>query len=123
MVRYPIVLVALAVSIFLGPVAASADQQPANLAEIEKGMKVYAAQKCAVCHSIAGSGNPKFPLDGVGAKLTADEIRLWITHPVDAAAKAKSTAKPAMRAYPNLPKADLDALVAYMQSLDKKDKK
>jgi len=83
------------------------------------GAKVYAAQKCSICHSIGGEGNKKLPLDGVGAKLTVDQIREWIVNPTEAAAKAKSTAKPAMRAYSKLPKADLDALVVYMKSLDK----
>jgi len=89
-------------------------------AQTEAGMKVYAAQKCSICHSIAGQGNKKLPLDGVGAKLSADQIREWIVTPAEAAKKASSTTKPAMRAYPALPKADLDALVAYLKSLDKK---
>ena len=77
-----------------------------------------AAQKCSVCHAIAGKGGKANPLDGVGAKLSADDTKQWITHPVEAAAKAKSTKKPPMPAkYGSLPAADLDALVAYMQSL------
>lgn len=88
-------------------------------AQTEAGAKIYAAQKCTICHSIAGVGNKKLPLDGVGTKLTADQIREWIVAPVEAAAKAKSTAKPAMKAYASLPKADLDALVGYMKSLAK----
>jgi mono/diheme cytochrome c family protein len=84
------------------------------------GASVYAAQKCSVCHAIAGVGSKRLPLDGVGAKLSSDQIREWIVTPAEAAKKAGSTAKPPMRAYPNLPKADLDALVAYMKSLDKK---
>lgn len=83
------------------------------------GAKVYAAQKCSMCHSIAGVGNKKLPLDGVGTKLSADQIREWMVNPVEAAKKANSTAKPAMRAYPKMEKADLDALVAYMKSLTK----
>ena len=86
----------------------------------DAGMKVYAAQKCSICHAIAGQGNKKLPLDGVGVKLSADQIREWILTPAEAAKKAKSEVKPAMRAYPALPKADLDALVAYLKSLDKK---
>jgi cytochrome c len=83
------------------------------------GAKVYAAQKCTMCHSIAGVGNKKLPLDGVGTKLSADQIKEWIVTPVEAAKKANSTAKPAMKAYPALAKADLDALVGYMKSLTK----
>ena len=85
---------------------------------VKKGLEVYAAQKCAVCHAIAGKGSKTNPLDGVGAKLSTDDIKQWITHPADAAAKAKSTKKPPMpNKYGSLPAADLDALVAYMLSL------
>ena len=88
--------------------------------QVKKGEGVYAAQKCSVCHSIAGKGKKTNPLDGVGTKLSAADIRAWITDPVGMAAKAKSTKKPPMAAkYGKLPPADLDALVAYMQSLKK----
>jgi mono/diheme cytochrome c family protein len=85
---------------------------------VKRGQEVYTAQKCQVCHSVAGKGGKASPLDGVGAKLSADDIRQWITHPKDAATKAKSTKKPPMQdKYSKLPAADIDALVAYMQSL------
>ena len=71
---------------------------------VAKGATVYAAQKCSMCHSIDGKGNAKGPLDAVGSKLKADEIRQWIVTPVEMAAKAKATRKPPMKAYPNLPK-------------------
>ena len=67
-------------------------------AQVKKGAEVYTAQKCQICHSIAGKGNKANPLDGVGKKLSADEIRQWITDPVGMAAKAKSTKKPPMAA-------------------------
>jgi mono/diheme cytochrome c family protein len=86
--------------------------------DVKKGEAVYAAQKCSVCHQIAGKGSKTSPLDGVGTKLSAADIRAWIVTPVEMAAKAKSTKKPPMTAkYSKLPAADLDALVAYMQSL------
>jgi mono/diheme cytochrome c family protein len=92
--------------------------RPAAAQDAKKGAAVYTAQKCQMCHGIAGKGSKANPLDGVGAKLSADDIKQWITHPVDAAAKAKSTKKPPMpNKYGSLPAADLDALVAYMQSL------
>jgi mono/diheme cytochrome c family protein len=85
---------------------------------VKRGQEVYAAQKCSVCHAIAGKGNKQNPLDGVGKKLSADEIRGWIVNPTEMTAKTKSTKKPPMPAkYGKLPKEDLDALVAYMQSL------
>ena len=86
--------------------------------DAKKGEEVYTAQKCQVCHAIAGKGNKNNPLDKVGAKLSAADIREWIVHPTEMTAKAKSTKKPPMPAkYGALPAADLDALVAYMASL------
>ena len=86
--------------------------------DAKRGAEVFAAQKCSVCHSIAGKGGKSSPLDGIGAKLSADDIRKWITSPVEMTAKAKSTKKPPMPAkWASLPAADLDALVAYMASL------
>jgi mono/diheme cytochrome c family protein len=89
-------------------------------AQIERGMKVYADQKCSACHSIAGKGNQKGALDDVGSRLPADEIRTWIMSPAEMTKKTKAERKPPMRAYPNLAKEDLDAVVAYMVSLKKK---
>jgi mono/diheme cytochrome c family protein len=89
-----------------------------DAAAVKRGQEVYTAQKCQLCHAIAGKGNKANPLDGVGAKLSADEIRQWITHPTEMTAKAKSTKKPPMpNKYATLPAADIDALVAYLQSL------
>ena len=87
---------------------------------IDKGIKVYADQKCGVCHSIAGVGNTKGPLDGVGLRLSADDAREWMIHPAEMTKKTNAPRKPFMRAYPSLPKEDLDAVVAYMLSLKKK---
>ena len=87
---------------------------------IKKGAQVYTAQKCQMCHSIAGKGGKQSPLDGVGSKLSAAEIREWIVDPIEMAKKVKSTKKPPMaKKYDKLPAGDIDALVAYMQSLKK----
>jgi len=96
--------------------AATAAAQDAKVAQ---GEKVYADQKCAVCHSIAGKGNNKGPLDGVATKLKAEELREWIVDAKGMTTKTKAPRKPVMRAY-TLPKEDVDALVAYMMTLKKK---
>lgn len=83
----------------------------------ENGATVYGAQKCGMCHSVSGKGNPKGVLDGVGKKLKADEIREWIVNAPAMTAQAKATRKPAMKAYSQLSKGDVEALVAYLQSL------
>ena len=88
-----------------------------DTALIKKGQEVFAAQKCAVCHSIGGKGSKTNPLDGVGAKLSADDIRAWISDPVAMTKKTNSQKKPPMPKNAKLTTADVDALVAYMQSL------
>jgi mono/diheme cytochrome c family protein len=86
--------------------------------DAKRGAQVYAAQKCQSCHAIGGQGMKANPLDGVGKKLSAADIREWIMHPVEMAKKSSSTKKPPMQdRYSKLPPADIDALVAYMQSL------
>jgi mono/diheme cytochrome c family protein len=104
-------LVTLAVAAFL-TAASLADAQ-----SVEKGKEVYAAQKCSICHSIADVGNKKGSLDKVGAKLSAPELRSWITAAPEMATKSKAERKPPMKAYTALAKEDIDNLVAYLQTL------
>jgi cytochrome c553 len=103
-------------------VAGEAVAQAAGAAQgtSDKGATVYAAQKCSLCHGMDGKGNQKAALDDVGSKLTADQIRAWILTPVEMAAKANATRKPVMKPYPNLPKEDLDSLVAFLAAKKKK---
>ena len=99
-------------------VAGGATVSMAGQGDVKRGQAVYTAQKCQLCHAVAGKGNKANPLDGAGTKLTADDIRQWITHPTEMTAKAKSTKKPPMpNKYGSLPAGDIDALVAYLQSL------
>ena len=113
MTRFVTTMVATGIVLF----ANAAFAQHAEV--IQRGEKVYAAQKCQMCHTIAGKGNKNGPLDGVGSKLTPDEIRQWIVDAPGMTAKTKATRKPLMKAYPSLSKEDLDALVTYLASLKK----
>ncbi|MGV3519793.1 c-type cytochrome [Luteitalea sp.] len=101
-----------------GAVLAAIIALPALLSaqDVEKGKAVYTANKCQTCHAIEGKGNKKFPLDGVGKKLSADEISTWITDPKAMEAKLAEKPKIHMKAY-KLADEDLKALVGYMQSL------
>ncbi len=82
------------------------------------GAKIFTDQKCNLCHSIAGKGNAKGPLDDVGAKLSPADIRAWIDDAPGMTKKTNAPRKPVMKAY-SLPKGDVDALVAYLGSLKK----
>jgi mono/diheme cytochrome c family protein len=84
--------------------------------KIAAGKKVYADNKCAVCHSIDGVGNKKFPLDGI-SKKTVDEIKGWLTDPKAEAAKAGKKMTLPMKSYKTLAPENFGALVIYLQSL------
>ena len=106
------VIVGLTVCVGLAAMPAAQDT---SVAQAEK---LFADQKCTLCHSIGDKGNKKGPLDGVASKLKADEIREWIVDAKGMTAKTKSARKPEMKAYA-LPKDDVDALVAYLVTLKK----
>ncbi|MCU1386275.1 MAG: cytochrome c oxidase, cbb3-type, subunit [Acidobacteria bacterium] len=101
----------------LSTLAATASAAPQDLKA--QGEQVFTAQKCSLCHSIAGKGNPKGPLDEVGSKLSDGEIRSWITDAKGMTEKTHAARKPAMKAY-TLSKEDVDALGAYLSTMKKK---
>ncbi len=67
---------ALAGTFVAGLASVAAAQDP-----VKKGQELFTSQKCTMCHSVAGVGNKKFPLDGVGAKLSAADLKEWIVNP------------------------------------------
>jgi mono/diheme cytochrome c family protein len=87
---------------------------------VERGVKVYAEQRCSLCHAVAGKGNPKGPLDDVATKLSAADIRLWLEKPEEMRLKTKSERRPPMKSFVTLAKDDMDGLLAYLQTLKKK---
>lgn len=107
------VIAGLALCVSLAATAAAQD------AKVAQGEKVYADQKCALCHSIGDKGNKKGPLDAVGTTLKTDELREWIVDAKGMTVKTKATRKPDMKTYA-LPQNEVDALVAYMATLKKK---
>jgi predicted CxxxxCH...CXXCH cytochrome family protein len=107
------VVTCLAIVCFFSAALAAAQATAAQ------GEKVFAAQKCGLCHSIDGKGNPKGPLDEAVGKLSPADLRAWITDANAMTAKTKATRKPAMKQFA-LPKEDVDALVAYLSSIKKK---
>ena len=88
--------------------------------KVARGKQVYEEQKCKICHSVGGVGNPKGALDAIGSKHDADTLKQWLTNPKDMAQKAGSTRKPPMRSFATLPAGDIGALTAYLCTLKKK---
>jgi len=118
-------IVLLAVALFAGlqqegeagtaglsdPVATLQEVPTAPDTLVAMGRRLYDREGCAACHSIARVGSPRSPLDGVGSRLTAEELRLWI---VDPQAMRPGIRKPA---HDDLPADEVQALVAFMASL------
>lgn len=98
-------------------IAAWASPAFAQDPKVAKGATLFESNKCTICHAAQGKGNAKKPLDGAGAKLTPDLVKLWITDPKAAEAKAGKKASPPMKSFASLPPDDVDALVAYVMSL------
>ena len=105
------IVIAAVLCVGVGAAAAAQDAKA-------KGEELFTSQKCTLCHSVGAKGNKKGPLDDVASKLSAAEIREWITDAKGMTAKTKATRKPEMKAYA-LPKDEVDALVAYLTTLKK----
>ena len=87
---------------------------------VAQGQKLYDELKCGTCHMVGGKGGKMASsLDGVGDKMGAADLKLWLTDPAGMTAKLKTKPKVAMKPVTR-PDADLNALVAYMQTLKKK---
>jgi mono/diheme cytochrome c family protein len=103
-----------------GPRCSTTARRPASAQDAKAhGEQLYTEQKCSLCHAIGGRGNVKGALDGVGSKLSAEDIRQWLTDAKGMTAKTKATRKPEMKQY-TLAKDEVDAVVAYLQSLKAK---
>jgi cbb3-type cytochrome oxidase cytochrome c subunit len=82
-----------------------------------RGRKVYEEQGCATCHAIAGEGNPRHPLDDVGARRSGAEMREWITGGGSAAEDLAPSVVRRKQRYREVAPAEMDALVAYLATL------
>ena len=85
----------------------------AQSAKAQQGAAVFTAQKCTMCHSVAGKGNPKGALDNITAKNKAEHIREWLTDPEGMRVKSNATRTPAMKPMKLSPD-QIDALIAYL---------
>lgn len=75
------------------------------------GQKLYTAQKCSLCHKIAGKGGPMGPeLGKVGATRDAAWLKGYLTNPKSLDPKNKM---PPVK----LKGAEMDDLIAYLLSL------
>lgn len=98
-------------------VPASVDAAPAVQEQIARGREVFARQNCSGCHSVAGEGSPRSPLDGVGNRRARGELRDWVVADESVRAELSPRAVAAKQRYAELSSADMDALLTYLGSL------
>ncbi len=79
--------------------------------QVERGWGVYQAERCSACHSVAGQGSPRYPLDGVADRLSAQELRLWVVDPQEIRPGVRK------RPYDHLSEEEVEALVAFLEIL------
>ena len=88
-----------------------------DAALLARGRDVLLANDCLRCHSIAGEGSPRSPLDGVGSRQGETEILHFVVADETVQDNLAPRAINTKRAYAELPDEDLRALVAYLASL------
>jgi mono/diheme cytochrome c family protein len=100
------------------PATPEPDAAPQISSEVyQRGRGVYARERCATCHSIAGEGNPRSPLDGIAGRLAPDELEAWTTGTGPAAERLPAGVVRRKERYRSLPEEDLQALVQYLSTL------
>ena len=98
------------------------EAQALDPAKVALGRKTFEETKCEKCHGPEGDNtkDPKLSLvEGPITKLSAADIRKWIVSPAEMTAKLPRKPKEAMKKF-DLTEAQVDGLVAYVQSLSKK---
>jgi len=97
--------------------ATTAPSTAPDPALVTRGRAVFEEQACARCHAVQGRGNPRLPLDGVGARRTESELPDWVTGTGAAREELGRNTARVKGAFAQLPRQELDALVAYLSSL------
>jgi hypothetical protein len=81
---------------------------------VSPGAALLRDHGCTSCHSFRGTGNPRYPLDGVGDRRSPDELRAWITGTGVAATQLAGSVVRRKERYTELPPAEMAAIVAYL---------
>ena len=84
---------------------------------VSKGRDIYQQQNCPVCHAVAGVGNPRYPLDGIGSKFGLDEIKKRVTGVSSAQQDLSERVRVMKRNYSKIPAEDMKELLTYLRSL------
>ena len=92
------------------PPAASADSS-----QSARGRAAFERLNCTLCHAVAGRGNLRHPLDGVGGRLDRAQLRDWTLGSGPAEASLPEDLLRLKRSHARDP--DVEALLDYLQQL------
>ena len=98
------------------PPEAGSPPAPA-LEQVARGQEVFVRSDCTGCHSVAGKGSPRSPLDGVGSRLARHQLRDWVVASESVRGQLPARAIQAKQRYAGMPPEDMDALLSYLGSL------
>jgi mono/diheme cytochrome c family protein len=91
-------------------------RSPLDASRLARGREVYTREQCGSCHAFGGEGNPRRPLDGVGARMPPAELRAWITGTGVAVGQLSPATVRRKQRYTEMSAEDFEALIAYLQS-------
>lgn len=80
------------------------------------GARVFREQGCTSCHALGGAGNPRHALDGVGARLSREELRAWTTGTGVAVEGLSPTVVRRKQRYLEIADAEMSALLDHLAS-------
>ena len=81
------------------------------------GQNIYHQNNCSLCHAIKGQGNPRYPLDGVGSRMSAKELRQWIVGDEEIKGQLSERSFKFKQIHRQINDIDLQLLISYLQSL------
>jgi hypothetical protein len=100
------------------PALPTAPAPPAATAPVvARGRAVLEAQGCLRCHAVAGVGNMRAPLDGVGARRDAAGLHAWTVGTPALADSLPASVFRAKQGYQTMPAGEMEALIGYLGSL------
>lgn len=87
----------------------------------EAGRTIFESRNCGTCHSVAGTGNPRNPLDGVGSRLNVEQLRDWTTGTGSASNSLSAGVRGRKARYLEMSEAEMEALLHYLSALKSED--
>jgi hypothetical protein len=113
MARYVLLSAGVLLGLFAGPASA----QDARLAQL--GRELYQNRECDRCHMVAGHGHQDGKLDGVASRISADDMRRWLSEPrvMEAKLDKKPKVRMSSRKQAKFTETELAAILAYLRTL------